>query len=223
MNTLITFSQLFGIGFSFGIFGPCLITCTAITLPYILKPQAPLKKTLTNIFVLLMGRLSAYLCLGYLAGISGIFLKQFINTRFTILLKIAAGLIIIYLGILIFINKKKPECKIGKFESKLKSGLTTTTAFILGFTVGFSPCAPLITLLLQISLMSKSPLEGMMYALFFGLGTFLSGLIIIGALASLFGQISKKILNSKKINFIFRLICALLIISIGLSLILRNF
>ena len=90
---------------------------------------------------------------------------------------------------------------------------------MLGFIIGMFPCAPLLALLFEIALMSKTALAGMFYALFFGLGTLISGLIVIGSLAGIFSWLPAKIFKSKRSNFVFRIICALLLMLLGLGLI----
>jgi len=92
---------------------------------------------------------------------------------------------------------------------------------MLGFIIGVFPCAPLLALLLEITLISKTALDGMFYALFFGLGTFISGFIVIGGLSGILTWLPTKILKSKRSNLIFRIICALLLIWLGLDLIFR--
>ena len=91
--------------------------------------------------------------------------------------------------------------------------------FILGFIIGMFPCAPLLALLFEISLISNGALAGLFYALFFGLGTLISGLIVIGSVTGIFTRLPAKIFSSKRSNLIFRIICALLLMSMGLGLI----
>ncbi|MCX5666870.1 MAG: sulfite exporter TauE/SafE family protein, partial [Candidatus Omnitrophica bacterium] len=89
-----------------------------------------------------------------------------------------------------------------------------------GFLIGISPCAPLLALLFDITLISKGFLDGIFYALFFGLGTFLSGLITVGVVAGLLTRVPAAFVKSKTANVIFKLACAALLIALGLGLIL---
>jgi sulfite exporter TauE/SafE len=78
-----------------------------------------------------------------------------------------------------------------------------------------------LALLLEIALVSKTALDGMLYALFFGLGTVVSGFIVIGGLSGILTWLPLKVLKSKRSNLIFRIICALLLIWLGLNLIFQ--
>ena len=75
IGTVITHLQIFGIGFSFGIAGPCLLLCTPVIVAYAAASHRNWIATLSNIFVFLSGRLFAYMVLGYLAGFSGTVLR----------------------------------------------------------------------------------------------------------------------------------------------------
>ena len=91
--------------------------------------------------------------------------------------------------------------------------------FVLGLIIGITPCPPLTALLFEIALMSKSALEGMSYAFFFGLGTFLSGVLVVVSLAGILTKIISKVLKSKGAVRFFRIACSALLILFGLVLI----
>ena len=55
----LTLLQLFGIGFAFGMAGPCLFSCTPILMAYIAGSNRRYKDALANIFIFLFGRLAA--------------------------------------------------------------------------------------------------------------------------------------------------------------------
>jgi sulfite exporter TauE/SafE len=94
-----------------------------------------------------------------------------------------------------------------------------SSLFTLDFIIGIFPCAALLALLFEIVLISNTAFERMFYAFLFGLGTLVSGLIVIGGLSGIFTWLPAKILKSKRSNFVFRVICALLLIMLGLGLI----
>ena len=213
--TLITYLQLFGIGFSFGVAGPCLFFCTPVLATYIAAGQNRPLEALTRIFLFFIGRIFAYLILGYLAGLSGEFLRRVLNSdsarHWT---SSAAGAISIILGIVILARKEHgDECKAKSVGSCSAAGF-----LIFGFLIGCAPCGPLSALLVEIALMSKSALQGAIYAFSFGLGTFLSGLLVAGSLAGVMGLIPVKLLKFEKGRLIFRVICAALLILFGLSI-----
>ncbi len=136
------------------------------------------------------------------------------------LLRILAGLIIVVLGIYVWLGQGVLN-KICPAGIRKIAGISSL--FLLGFIVGVSPCPPLLGLLVELAIISKNALDALGYALFFGLGTFISGLLAIGVLSGIFRWAPEKLFNSEKSNFIFRTICALLLIIMGLNLILMFF
>lgn len=219
-NTTFTYLQLFGIGIGFGLAGPCLLVCAPVLITYVAGKQATWKQALSDIFVFLFGRLLAYLALGYLAGLSGIILRQFCNLSLIPFIKALGGAIIVLLGIYVWLGKE-PFSWLHK--CKANTIFSFSSLFMLGFIIGVFPCAPLLALLLEITLVSKTALNGMFYALFFGLGTLVSGFIVIGGLSGILTWLPAKLLKSKRSNLIFRIFCALLLIWLGLNLIFRIF
>jgi len=219
-NTLITYWQLFGIGFSFGIAGPCFLSCAPILITYIAGKQPGLKQALADIFIFLSGRFLAYLILGYLAGLSGGLLRGVVASRGIALLRPLGGVVIVVLGIFVLAGK---EPFLWQCKFLLAKMSNFGSLLLLGFVIGLFPCAPLLALLFEIALMSETGLEGMFYAGFFGLGTFVSGMVVIGSLAGIFAWLPQRMFKSKKSNFIFRAICALLLVLLGLSFIFGSY
>ena len=217
-DTPVTYFQLFGIGFGFGLSGPCLLVCAPVLITYVAGKQTAWKQALSDIFVFLTGRFLAYLALGYLAGLSGLILRQFCNLGIVPFIKALGGAVIIFLGIYVWLGRE-PLSWLHK--CKANTIFSFSSLFVLGFIMGIFPCAPLLALLLEITLISKTALEGMFYALFFGLGTFISGFIVIGGLSGILIWLPMKMLKSKRSNLVFRIICALLLIWLGLELIFR--
>lgn len=218
LNTLITHFQIFGIGFSFGIIGPCFLSCTPFIVTYIAAGKKSYSRALSDIFIFLSGRLSAYIVIGVLAGISAGLLRSFVSSGAVFWLKPLAGIICILLAVFILINAKlaKNNCAIPKKKIYNSAGV-----FSLGFAIGIAPCGPLLALASEITLMSKTAFEGALYALSFGIGTFLSGFLVAGALAGIFTWLPKKALKTEKSDFIFRVFCAALLILLGLGFIIK--
>lgn len=215
-STLITHLQIFGIGFSFGIAGPCFLACTPVLITYIASSSRKWPEVFKDILVFLSGRLFAYVILGLLAGLSGILLRKFTSSNFSSHFQTLAGAVTIFFAILILAYRNNNERACPAIHSKIFNfgGL-----FVFGFLIGLSPCAPLLALLLNIALMSKNAFDGMLYALSFGLGTFLSGLITVGIIAGFLTRIPAALIKSKTVSLIFKVICALLLAALGLKLI----
>jgi sulfite exporter TauE/SafE len=213
----IALLQVFTIGFSLGFTGPCLFYCLPIILTFTSGVEQDHRKSLGDILVFFFGRLSAYILLGCLAGMSGMILRRFINSNLAVYLNPLAGLISIGLGALVAFNKKTAEgrCVRDSSQAGVFGGL-----FLFGFIIGISPCAPLLVLLFEIVLISKNAFQGALYGLSFGLGTFISGAIIAVGFSGLLTRLPEKFLKSEKVRFTLRIVCALVLILFGLWFIL---
>ncbi|MDP3730344.1 MAG: sulfite exporter TauE/SafE family protein [Candidatus Omnitrophota bacterium] len=219
MGTLVTYLQIFGIGFSFGLAGPCLLICAPVLVTYIVGSGKGPTAIFRDVFTFLSGRLLAYVLLGVLAGLSGAVLKKFTDLHFSSYLEPLAGAVTILFAIILFTGKNSGNCACPTARSKM---LNFGGMFAFGFLIGISPCAPLLALLFDIALMSKGLLDGALYAFFFGLGTFLSGLITIGVITGLLTRIPAALVRSKTATVIFKTMCALLLLMLGLGLILKR-
>ncbi len=220
VNTTITYFQLFGIGFSLGIAGPCLLTCAPLLVTYIAGRRISFLEGFRDILTFLCGRFFAYLALGYIAGFSGSYLRVLASGVFTSWLRLLAGAVIILMGIYIGLGQNVLN-KICPARLSKVSGISSL--FLLGIIIGVSPCPPLVGLLVELAMISKNGLDALFYTLFFGLGTFIAGLLTLGVLSSLFSWLPAKIFNSTKIKFTFRILCALLLVLLGLNLMFMVF
>jgi sulfite exporter TauE/SafE len=212
-NTVITNLQIFAIGLSFGLAGPCLLFCTPVIVAFVAGRRSGLRKSLFDISIFLSGRFVAYVALGAVAGSSGAILRRMIEPgSAAFYMNQIAGLISIFLGALLVFRKHPEGCGSGKAAPEIcgAGGL-----FAIGFLLGISPCAPLAALLLQIALMSRGALDGAAYAASFGLGTAVSGFILIGALAGILKGFADRFARSAKIAGVFRLVCAALLFILG--------
>lgn len=220
LNSAITYMQIFGIGFSFGIAGPCLFICAPILLTYVVGRRERLGQSLADISLFLVGRVSAYLLLGAVAGISGALLRHFTGPQSAArFINPLTGIISIVLGIAVILHR---EPKHGSCTGSQGKAYGIGGLFLLGFTLGIAPCAPLAALLLEIALMSKGPFDGAIYALSFGLGTLLSGILVMGALTGMIGGLIRKMVRSEGVISAFRILCALLLVMMGIGMILRS-
>ncbi|MFH0839682.1 MAG: sulfite exporter TauE/SafE family protein [Candidatus Omnitrophota bacterium] len=219
-STLVTYLQIFGVGFSFGIAGPCFLTCTPVLITYITGSKKNTTEAFKDIFTFLFGRLLAYVLLGALAGLSGAVLKKFIGSSLSSYLQPLAGAVTILFAVILFMGKSGNSCACSTARSKM---LNFGGIFAFGFLIGISPCAPLLALLFDITLMSKGLLDGLFYTFFFGLGTFLSGLIVVGVITGLLTRVPAAFVKSKTAAIIFKTICALLLLALGLGMVLKNY
>ena len=211
----IAFLQIFAVGFGMGLIGPCLFYCLPVILAFTAGAEKEYKKSLSDILIFFSGRLLAYVLLGFLAGLSGLVLRRFIESRFGIYFGPLAGIISIILGIYVLLTKDNTE-------SCRRPGRIYGIAgiFGLGFIIGLSPCVPLATLLFEIVLISKTGIEGALYGLFFGLGTFFSGFIVAAGLSGILNIIPQRFLKSERSRFVFKAICSLTLVLFGIWLLI---
>jgi len=216
VNSIITHLQIFAVGFSFGMAGPCLLTCAPILITYVTGSKRRWRDVFKDIVTFLSGRLLAYIALGALAGLSGSILRNFTSSGISAYLKPLAGAVTIFFALIILLSRDDHEC------CRTSSGelLNFGGVFGFGMLIGLSPCAPLLALLFDITLMSKGALDGALYAFSFGLGTLLSGLITIGIIAGVLTRVPAALVKSKAANMIFKVACALLLIALGVGLML---
>ena len=218
VNSLITHLQVFGVGFTFGMAGPCFLVCTPVLITYVAGSKRKWADVFRDILTFLSGRLAAYIILGFIAGLSGNILRSLTSSGASSYVQPLAGAVTIFFAFVILLNREGRECCPTPRNKLLNFG----GVFSFGLLIGLSPCAPLLALLFDIVLMSKGALDGASYALSFGLGTFLSGLITIGIIAGLLTRVPAALVRSKTVNMVFKIACALLLIALGLGLILHR-
>lgn len=194
-------------GFFFG-YGPCLLTCAPIILPY-----AGTKKTWKEGFLATLsfslGRLAVYMVLGGLFGYFGaLILKFYYASGFFYYIQTVVSVILVSLGVAVLLGKETSFRFCGTGEGNMA---------MLGVMVGLSPCIPLIGVLLEVALFSSSFLTGAIYSFFFGIGTVVSPILLLGSAIPLIGgRIDKKAFR------IFTYMCGLMMVFIGLYLLLRG-
>ncbi|MFA6142811.1 MAG: sulfite exporter TauE/SafE family protein [Candidatus Omnitrophota bacterium] len=217
MDTLITHLQLFGIGFSFGIAGPCLLICTPIIVTYAAASHRRWPQTLYKILIFLSGRLFAYMVMGCLAGLSGTVLRRYTDSNLVAFFKPLSGAVSIAFGIMLLTYREHADCPYRKFDKNIYGA---GSLFLLGLAIGAAPCAPLLAVLFNIVLISKGAIQGLAYAFSFGLGTLISGTVAIVALTGLVKWIPSAFFKTEWSGLIFRIICAALLILFGVRLII---
>jgi sulfite exporter TauE/SafE len=139
---------------------------------------------------------------------------------FSKLVAIAGGTFIILVGILMVLGRRL-EIRPCRFLEKNIIERDKKSIIILGLVTGLLPCAPLLAILSYVALISRSWPATLLYGLSFGIGTFLSPLILLVVLAGLIPKflICKKAIFSR----IFSYACGLIFIFLGLQLMVKAF
>jgi len=219
MNSIIPI-QLFISGLILGV-SQCMLSCAPILLFYVAGTRSGWWEGMKATLVFSFSRLFAYIVLGTIAGLVGMYLNDFLHTfGFSKYFWIGAGIFIIFIGVLIIFGKEPhiALCKI-LFKGLVKN--SNISMGILGFIIGFaSYCAPLIGILTFIAFNVKSPLMGAFYALCFGFGaSIVTPIIIVGILA---GILPRLIFRSQKFLIIFRRTCGVIFLFLGGRILFDN-
>jgi len=207
--------KIFIFGITLG-FGPCLVSCLPVLLPYITARETDWKTGLKLTVIFSIARILSYSILAIIAVTTFRIISKNIEDK-QVFLNIITGVFIIIIGILYSVGKdfSLPVYKIFYKNIILNSKLSM---FILGLFIGFSPCGPLLGMLTYIAAISKDIFSGFCYGLIFGIGTFFSPIIPSGALAGLFSENIKRL---PFINKVIKILSAFILIFYGLQLIIR--
>lgn len=217
MNKIVV--TLFLSGLLFGS-GPCIASCGPILISYIVGTKKSILKGLVVYILFSLSRISVYLVLGVLIFFLGNFLLERFLHNFSKYILTLGGAFIILVGILMAWGRRL-EFKPWQFLEKNIIGHDKKSMLALGLVTGLLPCAPLLVILSYVGLVSKSWFESLLYSFSFGLGTFISPLILLVILA---GLIPKFLVDKKNLyTQIFSFICGLMIIFLGLQLIRKAF
>lgn len=168
-------------------------------------------------FVFLAARLGAYLILGFLAGLSGALLGEFSNSSLNLFMRLSGGIVIIILGLFLLFGKESSSHVCRTLSNKPASFGRLSA---LGFIMGILPCGPYLAILFDSALHAKTGLQGMSYALSFGLGNLISSFISIAGLSGIITWLPVRIQRLNVIMLFFRAMAVLLLVLIGLELIL---
>ncbi len=197
--------------------GPCLASCGPLLISYICGRQKNIAGSIRAYLLFSAGRVLVYLVLGVGAYFGGLLFSRYISEELPRYLFLGSGAFIIIVGILVAIGKSLSfkTCQCGEKNFPQKDNLTL---IILGVTIGILPCLPLASVLAYIGLVSKSWMQSFAYSLAFGLGTVVSPLLALAALA---GVIPAAIKDNLKLRRIFHLLCGAVIVCLGIQLIRR--
>lgn len=196
----------------------CALSCGPMLVLYIAGTREGWREGVIATLVFSVSRLAAYVLLGFLAGVAGMFVPNVLHEGgFAAYIWIGAGIFISFVGVLMMWGKGAslhPCQTLMKYT--VKSSILTMV--LLGFTVGIaSHCGPLLGVLTYIALTAGSPLVGAFYAFCFGLGAaIVTPLLVLGVLASI---VPRNIFKSPRIFDIFKRACGLLFLLLGARLI----
>lgn len=185
--------------------GPCLLTCAPLLLPYIAGTKRDWRAGLEAVLIFGLTRVAVYVLLGGIVGYVGAYLFPFFYGQvWGRVVWAGAGTFVIIAGGLMVFGRRFDNPFCSYFQQ-------TKSLVLLGVIVALAPCLPLLAVLTEIMFTAGKFYQGFLYGLAFGLGTLVSPLLLVGAVAPLI-PVKKEILN---------VLCGLLLIAAGLVIFLR--
>jgi len=170
-------AKLFSIGVGLGV-GPCTAYCGPIVSPFVLSSGRGALRGLAMALVFSLGRVAAYGLLGAAAGVAGMEAIGLLQSE-AWLLPIQAGVgLLLSSSALAIIMGWRPRG--GICRAALRLGGRWTGLFCLGALTGLAPCLPLAASLAFVAANAPGAMLGARAGVFFGLGTTLSPLLLLG-------------------------------------------
>lgn len=214
-----TIWELFLSGLIFGS-GPCMASCGPILISYIAATGKSALGGFRVYSLFSLARISAYLALSLTVYFLGRFATEKILGNLSPYVFVLGGIFLITIGIFIVLGKKLESGLLQALEKRLVES-DKKSVLIMGLIIGFLPCAPFLAILSYIGLISKTWASSLFYSLIFGIGTFISPLLLLTAAA---GFLPKSFKGEKEsYHKIISFISGAIIIYLGLNLFLRAF
>ncbi|MFC1477909.1 sulfite exporter TauE/SafE family protein [Candidatus Margulisiibacteriota bacterium] len=191
-------------------YGPCLLSCVPILVPYIGSTSKNWKEGFWAALMFSLGKFIVYLCLATVFGLVGFYILNMYNQfqlgrKFQIILSI----LLIVIGVIILSGRQwnNPFC-----QKMQKTLINNRTVFGLGVIVGLSPCLPLVGVLTEIAVLADKIYYGTLYGLAFGLGTLFSPLLLIGSLVPV---IDNAFARTQKVQNILQKVYGVVLVGVG--------
>jgi cytochrome c biogenesis protein CcdA len=195
-------------------FGPCLLTCSPVMLPFITGTRQNLRQGISAAIVFSLVRTLTFVQLGILVAVLGSSLTTALS-RYHTLIAVITGAVIALLGIIIMLGKDLQSrfCRI--LHQETAGGLKG--AVILGVLMGILPCVGKLGVLAFVAVRAHTIWRGAAMSLAFALGEAWSPIIILTA----FSGILPQMLRTPRAQLILSRVSGFFVFAIGLFLILR--
>lgn len=175
--------EAFAVGLLYGV-----VFCTSACLPYVASYIASIgagfRKGVIVTLIYNSGRITAYALIGGVIGAFNLLISDEILSSFQTYSSCAFGIVTILIGVSILLKIRSTSCNCNVEDSKnlgvkKTDGRFDVRAFSLGLSRGLIVCPPLL-LLLMYSVTFAAPIDSLVLAVLFGLGTALSPLLLLG-------------------------------------------
>lgn len=170
-------------GFVYGMVA-CTPTCLPYIAGYIAGINAGFRRGVTATVTFNLGRITAYAIIGAAVGAFKFVLDESLTTTLQFYMSIAFSAVTVAIGVLLLVRYKEPACNCAA-EAKTAPGKHSFTsmfdfrAYTLGFSRGLILCAPMLALI-GYAVAYASPIDSVLLATLFGIGTSLSPIILLG-------------------------------------------
>lgn len=123
----------------------CLAYCGPVLLPYLLGENKSINANLIYVSLFLLGRLLAYIAIGFIAGIAGKLIIQ--PSNFSVLL-VGVSYIILSVMMILYGSFRFKEVCLGKTQSKIATKHFTNMPYLIpllgGILTGLNICPPIL-------------------------------------------------------------------------------
>lgn len=198
----VTFFSVWLLGLSMGLTA-CTATCLPFMSSWVLGRGGSQAQVLHDTSLFIVGRIVAYLVLGALAGGVGVWLGQALKGGIGHLL---IGVASLGAGVWLLRDQAHQPCAVARASEG-------APPLLLGFSLSFTPCAPLASLL-AVCASTGGLAAGGQLGLAFGLGAALTPLLILLPLLGMFGRLLRD--NREWLTRWLRYGAALVLMAIGL-------
>jgi sulfite exporter TauE/SafE len=193
-----------------------MASCGPLVISYVAGTEKNIGKGLAAYAIFSLSRISTYLILALAIFFLGHFAVERFAGEYSRYISIAGGLFIIFVGMIMVLGRHF-DFGLLKKAQKITLGQDTKSVILFGLIIGFLPCAPLIAILSFVGLVSKNWLTALLYGFSFGLGTFISPLILLVVITGLIPGLFSR--NDGLYRRLFNIACGLVIIFLGVRLI----
>jgi len=193
--------------------GPCLASCGPLLVSYIAGTQKGISQALGFYALFSLARISVYLVLSLAVFFIGGAALETLNSPWA---ASAGGIFILLVGAAMAFDRTS-RLKLPMFLEKvfLRSDLKNPVVF--GLVFGLLPCLPLVAILTYVGLVAKTWQQALVYTFSFGLGTFLSLLLLVSAAGSFISNMLKR----EKQRRLLRIISGTILAALGLHIVWR--
>ncbi|MDP3731697.1 MAG: sulfite exporter TauE/SafE family protein, partial [Candidatus Omnitrophota bacterium] len=162
--------------------GPCIASCGPFLVTYIAGTKKNISKGIMVYILFSLARIFVYLVLGLtIFFFSRFAVERLLGGLYKYVLILGGGFIM-SIGLFMAFGRR---LEFSFWQSLHKNLLERDkkSIFSVGLAIGLLPCAPLLSILSYVGLVSRTWFSSLLYSLAFGFGTFVSPLILLAILA----------------------------------------